>query len=65
VPTKVVNRTEIRATLDSQILMNAGNRAVVVKNPMPLEANAWGDSSNRAHILVPFSFTTAWSHNKY
>ena len=65
VPTKVVNRTEIRATLDSQILMNAGNRAVVVKNPMPLEANAWGDSSNRAHILVPFSFTSAWSHNKY
>ncbi|HMI97450.1 MAG TPA: hypothetical protein VK479_13130 [Micropepsaceae bacterium] len=30
--------------------------------PIP---NAWGYTSNRAQILVPFSFTAAWSHNKY
>jgi hypothetical protein len=38
---------------------------VVVKNPTPLDPTAWGDASNKAHILVPFSFTTAYSHNKY
>ena len=65
VPTQVVSRTEIKATVDTQILNDAGNRVVVVKNPAPLDANAWGDTSNRAHILVPFSYTTAWSHNKY
>ena len=65
VPTQVVSQTEIRAAVDSQILNDAGNRVVVVKNPAPLEPNAWGDTSNRAHILVPFSYTTAWSHNKY
>jgi imidazolonepropionase-like amidohydrolase len=65
VPTNVVSRTEIKATVDSHVLANAGNRVVVVKNPIPLDPNAWGDTSNKAHILVPFSFTTAWSHNKY
>ena len=65
VPTQVVSRTEIKARVDSNILMNAGNKAVEVKNPAPLDPNAWGDTSNKAHILVPFSYTTAWSHNKY
>ena len=65
IPTQVVSRTEIKATIDSHILATAGNRALVVKNPAPVDANAWGDTSNKAHILVPFSFTTAWSHNKY
>ena len=65
VPTRVVNRTEIKATVDANVFANAGNRNVVVKNPAPLDPNAWGDTSNKAHILVPFSFTTAWSHNKY
>ena len=65
VPTQVVNRTEIKATVDSHILAQAGNRTVEVKNPLPLDANAWGDTSNKAHILVPFSYTTKWSHNKY
>ena len=65
VPTQVVSRTEIKATVDTNILTNAGNKAVEVKNPTPLDPNAWGDTSNKAHILVPFSFTTKWSHNKY
>jgi imidazolonepropionase-like amidohydrolase len=65
VPTQVVNRTQIKATVDSAVLAQPGNRSVTVKNPQPLDANAWGDTSNKAHILVPFSFTTAWSHNKY
>jgi hypothetical protein len=65
IPTEVVSRTEIRATVDSQILANAGYRVVVVKNPLPVDPSAWGDASNKAHILVPFSFTKAYSHNKY
>ncbi len=63
-PIQVVGRTEIKATLNTKILNDAGNRVVVVKNPAPLEPHAWGDTSNKAHILVPFSYTTAWSHNK-
>jgi hypothetical protein len=31
----------------------------------PLDTPVWGDTCNRAHILVPFSFTAGWSHNKY
>ncbi len=65
VPTEVVNRTEIRATIDSNLLADAGNRTVVVNNPLPVDATAWGNTSNKAHILVPFSFTKAYSHNKY
>ena len=62
----IFRRSEfVPAIVDSAILAQAGNRAVEVKNPLPLDANAWGDTSNKAHILVPFSFTTAWSHNKY
>jgi hypothetical protein len=39
----------------------------VVRNPKPLGIGMtiWGDTSNQAHILVPFSFTTNWSHNTY
>jgi len=36
----------------------------VVKNPEPLAAPEWGAISNDAYVLVPFAFTTAWSHNK-
>jgi hypothetical protein len=30
---------------------------VVIKNPTPLATEEWGDTSNTAHILVPFAFT--------
>jgi len=65
VPTEVVSRTEIKATLDPNVFADAGNRVVVVKNPEPLNAPEWGEKSNMAHVLVPFSYTTAWSHNRY
>ena len=35
-----------------------------VKNPEPLNNPEWGPISNRAYVLVPFSFTTHWSQNK-
>jgi hypothetical protein len=65
VPTEVVSRTEIKTMVDAAILAQAGNHRIVIKNPLPLDPTAWGDTSNAAHLLVPFAFTTAWSHNKY
>ncbi len=64
VPTEVVSRTEIRATIAPGLLTEAGNKVVVVKNPLPLADPEWGQKSNTAHLLVPFSFTTKWSQNK-
>jgi hypothetical protein len=29
-----------------------------VKNPQPLATVDWGDTSNTAHILVPYAFST-------
>jgi hypothetical protein len=64
VPTQVVSRTEIKATVDQNILSQAGKKVVLVKNPLPLGTPEWGDHSNEARLLVPFSFTTKWSMNK-
>ena len=41
-------------------LANAGNYPIVVKNPMPVVNQFWGDTSNAAHMLVPFSFSSGW-----
>jgi hypothetical protein len=65
IPAKVVNGNEIEATLDQNLLAQAGRIELVVKNPEPLDTPQWGDTSNAASITVPFSFTTVWSHNKY
>ncbi len=67
VPTQVVSRTEIRATIPENLLGRAGNFPLTVKNPSPLSTAVveWGDTSNQAYILVPFEFTTKWSQNKY
>jgi imidazolonepropionase-like amidohydrolase len=63
VPTKVVSRTEIRATVDANILAQAGNYDITVRNPLPIAAPQWGDRSNKGHLLVPFSFTAKYSRN--
>jgi hypothetical protein len=39
-------------------LADAGKLHVVVKNPQPLINYRWGDTSNMAHILVPYAFST-------
>ncbi len=65
VPTRVVNRGEIQATVDANLLATGGKLHLTVRNPGPLSTPEWGGVSNRAHILVPFSFTTKWSHNKF
>jgi hypothetical protein len=65
VPTKVISRTELQATVDANVLAKAGRYSVVVKNPQPVAAPEWGDTSNPAKLLVPYSFSTATSENKF
>jgi hypothetical protein len=65
VPTRVISRTEIEFDLDANMLAEAGMKEIVVKNPTPSLAPIWGDTSNTATILVPFTFTTAWSMGRY
>ena len=57
VPTEVVSRTEIEANIPATLLAEAGRRDIVVRNPKPLSSAVWGDTSNMAHLLVPFEFT--------
>ncbi len=57
VPAKVVSRTEIEANIPATLLAEAGRRDIVVRNPKPLSSPVWGDTSNMAHLLVPFEFT--------
>ena len=64
-PTQVVSKTELRATVPAPLLATAGKLRIRIRNPEPLSDHDWGSTSNAANILVPFSFTTAWSHNKY
>ncbi len=63
VPTRVVSRTEIRATVDANTLAQAGNYDITIRNPKPVIDVQWGDRSNKGHLLVPFSFTTKYSRN--
>jgi hypothetical protein len=63
-PTTVKGGTELTFVIDANTLAKAGKLKIVVKNPEPLAAPEWGAVSNEAYVLVPFSFTTAWSHNK-
>jgi imidazolonepropionase-like amidohydrolase len=65
VPTQIISRTELRATVDVAFLAKAGRYSVRVKNPQPVAAAEWGDTSNPAKLLVPYSFTTATSENRF
>jgi hypothetical protein len=65
VPVRVASRTEIQATIDQNLIARAGRFGVVVKNPQPLAYKEWGDTSNRANLLVPFEFTTKYSKNRF
>lgn len=64
VPTNVTSRTQLSFVVDANTLNKAGKLKVRVKNPEPLNNPEWGPISNRAYVLVPFSFTTHWSENK-
>jgi len=63
-PTSVKSATELSVTIDANTLAKAGKLKVTVRNPEPLSAPVWGAVSNEAYVLVPFAFTTKWSHNK-
>ena len=58
VPYSVVSPTELRVTLDANLLKRAGRFDVQIVNPEPLENSQWGTgASNKAHLLVTFPFT--------
>jgi imidazolonepropionase-like amidohydrolase len=63
-PTAVKSGTELTFVVDANTLNRAGKLKVTVHNPEPLSAPEWGAVSNEAYVLVPFAFTTRWSHNK-
>ena len=63
-PTTITSRTQLTFVVDANTLNRAGKLRIRVKNPEPLSTPDWGAVSNVAYVLVPFSFTTAWSHNK-
>jgi hypothetical protein len=44
--------------LPPEKFVTAGKLHIVVKNPQPVENYQWGDTSNTAHILVPYAFST-------
>src|SRR2546426_1511145 len=49
-----VSDTELKATIDAELLARAGTFAVTVTNPEPLQRPQWGGTSNRAYLLVNF-----------
>ncbi len=57
VPTQIVSQTEARITIPQNPLGRAGRFEIVMKNPAPLAAPEWGDTSNKAYLLVPFEYT--------
>jgi hypothetical protein len=58
VTTMVDSATKLRFVVPPEKFLNAGKLHVVVKNPQPVENPEWGDTSNTAHILVPYAFST-------
>ena len=58
VPTMVDSGTKLRFVVPQNKFASGGKLHVVVKNPQPLATYDWGDTSNTAHILVPFAFST-------
>jgi Amidohydrolase family/IPT/TIG domain len=61
--TMVDSATRIRFVLPKGTLGQAGKVDVVVKNPEPVAIPTWGNTSNPAHVLVPFAFSTELQRN--
>jgi len=59
VPHEAVSGSELRVTIDSSLLQEAGWHELVVRNPWPLHpeiGQEWGDgTSNPAHLIVRFA----------
>ena len=65
VPAEVVSQTEIRAAVPHDLFGRAGKFELQVTNPAPLAPGNLGDTSNSGFVLVPFEFTTTYSHNMW
>ena len=51
-----VSETELKATIDAELLARAGTFSITVANPEPLQRPQWGGTSNRAYLLVNFKY---------
>jgi len=51
-----VSETELKATIDAELLARAGTFSITVANPEPLQRPLWGGTSNRAYLLVNFKY---------
>lgn len=65
VPTEVISRTELHATIPAALFAEPGKVHLEVRNPPPLQTPRWGAVSNRAHILVPLNTATAFFSAPY
>ena len=65
VPTKLLSRTELEATVSRERLAQAGKLHLTVRNPKPLATSQWGDVSNDSYVLVPFEFTKVLPQPKW
>ena len=56
VPASLVSETELQVTVAASLIARAGNYAVTVTNPEPLQRPEWGGTSNKARLLVNFRY---------
>ena len=56
VPARLVSETELQVTVAASLIARAGNYAVTVTNPEPLQRPEWGGTSNKARLLVNFRY---------
>ena len=56
VPARFVNDAELQVTIAAGLIASAGNYAITVTNPEPLQRPEWGGTSNKAHLLVNFRY---------
>jgi imidazolonepropionase-like amidohydrolase len=56
VPARLVSESELRATIDANLIANPETLVIKVKNPGLQEQPVWGDTSNAALLLVNFKY---------
>ncbi|MEE8178165.1 MAG: amidohydrolase family protein [Acidobacteriota bacterium] len=54
--TQRVSETELKATIDANLIAHPETFAITVKNPGLMAQPQWGGTSNKAHLLVNFRY---------
>ena len=56
VPAEWISGTEMKATIAADLVARAGTFSIQAQNPEPLQRAQWGNSSNKAYLLVNFRY---------